>query len=431
MPHQLISHLDEDWQRAVENVRAAAARIWATPAHRHAIDHGPAHADRVVALLDGLTEGLMTKSEQPLAYEEIYILLAATYLHAIGLQDEQHESDLDSQWQRYPELSAEMIYRAAESSEKAADLGLIDDPGLTEMIALVVEGHRETDRSSSEYDDFPLGGATVRPRLLTALLCLADGLDLDARRVDLEQLKLMSLPPEEALNWWLHHYVSGVQVVDEYVRIGYRVPRDQDAYAWLLPKLIEYQVRADFGALRDTFRLYGVKADIAPPTAVRPMRAVKPMPVEVWAAAEQRLAELRGVAPPAPSLSPLVETVRGLLQTMGYECEVPGAEDSPLTCFHCQPKGGGLRSPLVVGCKNGPAEVADVQTIADQLNADQQGYVIAETRVLPTARQAAQASGRVRVFTLAGFYNELLDFRAYVEQLVDDWTFDNVNLAQR
>ena len=54
MPHQLVSYLNQNWQRAVENVRAAAADMWATPAHRHAIDHGPAHADRVAALLDGL-----------------------------------------------------------------------------------------------------------------------------------------------------------------------------------------------------------------------------------------------------------------------------------------------------------------------------------------------------------------------------------------
>jgi hypothetical protein len=134
MSHQLISYLDEDWQRAVNNVRAAAARIWAAPAHRHAIDHGPAHADRVVALLDGLTEGLMSKGDQSLAQEEIYILIAATYLHAISLQDEKTEPDPGARWESYPELGAEMIYRAAESPEEAAELSLIDDPGLVEIV---------------------------------------------------------------------------------------------------------------------------------------------------------------------------------------------------------------------------------------------------------------------------------------------------------
>jgi prolyl oligopeptidase len=41
---------------------------------------------------------------------------------------------------------------------------------------------------------------------------------------------------------------------------------------------------------------------------------------------------------------------------------------------------------------------------------------------LPTAQEAARADGRVKVFTLAGFYNELLDFSAYVRRVVDDYS---------
>jgi hypothetical protein len=59
MPHQLIDHLNTDWQRAAANVREAATQLWKAPSHRHAIDHGPLHADRVVGLLGGLTEGLI------------------------------------------------------------------------------------------------------------------------------------------------------------------------------------------------------------------------------------------------------------------------------------------------------------------------------------------------------------------------------------
>lgn len=59
MARQLVSYLDEHWQRAAANVRDAAAQLWKAPSHRHAIDHGPSHADRVVALIRGLTEGLI------------------------------------------------------------------------------------------------------------------------------------------------------------------------------------------------------------------------------------------------------------------------------------------------------------------------------------------------------------------------------------
>jgi hypothetical protein len=427
MTHNLLAYLDENWQRAVENVRQAAARLWERPAHRHAVDHGPAHADRVVVLLGGLTEGLMTQSNQPLATEEIYVLLAAAHLHAIGLQDEQSEPDPDARWTRYPELGAEMIYRAVEMPEEVAHLGLTDDPGLLEMIALVVARHQEIEYPSPDYDDFPLGGATVRPRLLTALLCLADGLDLDYRRVDLAQLRLMDLAPEVALDWWLHHFVSGVQVLDEYVRVGYRVPQGDTAYGDLLPNLVERGVRADFEALRDTLRLYGVRVDIAPPTAVRPMRAVKVMPDKVWTVAKRRLTQLQSVVPTQfIPYSPLVEMARGVMAIMGYDCDPPTRVDSPLVCFLCYPREEGLRSPLVVGCKEGPVEAVDVRAVSARLGIDDwQGYVVTETLVLPSAREEAQLSHRVQVLSLVQFHRELLkqwlDFSDYVEALVNDY----------
>ncbi len=422
MPH-LLDALDPDRRRAVESVRQAAARLWAAPTHRHAVAHGPDHADRVAALLDGLTDGMMARGEHALAAEEIHILLTAVYLHAVGLQDEQSEPDPAARWMHYPELGAEMIYRALEPSSQAADLGLPTDPTLVEMIALAVRGHGQTDYSASAYDDFFIGQARVRPRLLTALLRMACGLDLDSRRVDVELLRLMIVAPEEALDWWLHYYVSGVRVEREYVQIAYRIPEGAPDYERLLPELVEQRVRADFAALRDTFRRYDVRLDIAPPTAVRPLRAVRPMPAGVWAAAQARLARLRGQGPPEPPLSPLVATVRGLLTTMGYDCQPASPASGQLTVFLCQPRGGGLRAPLIVGCKHGPAEVADVQAVAGRFGPScQQGYVVAETRVLDSAQEAARQNGRVRVFTLAGFYGELLDFRAYVERLVDGYT---------
>jgi formylglycine-generating enzyme required for sulfatase activity len=422
MAFYLVSCLDEDWRRQVENVRQTVARLWERPAHRYAVDHGLAHADRVVGLLGGLTEELMKRSDYALTVEEIYILLAAAYLHAIGLQDEASEPEPQARWACYPELSAEMIYRVAETPEGASDLGLVDDPDLIETIALVVARHQETDYPLPEYEEFPLGNATIRPSLLTALLCLADNLDLSHRRVDLELLKLMDLQAEQALDWWLHYYVSGVQVSNEYVRISYRVPKGEESYTTLLPELVESRVRAEFNALRNTFRLYGVKIDIAPPT-VRSMRVIKPMPSKVWTVIEHRLALLRGVEVESMMrLSPLVETVRGLLVTMGYDCELSYSLTDQLTLFRCQPRGGGLRPPLAVGCKTGSLEVADVRATVTQLQtADQQGYIVTETRILPSAAEVARANARVRVFTLAGFYRELLDFRAYVASLVDDY----------
>ncbi len=432
MPHNLPEHLGE-YRQIIDNVCAAAMRLWERPAHRYAVDHGPAHAARVVALLNGLTEGLMQRREYALAAEEIAILLGAAHLHAIGLQAEQIEPDPVARGDRYPELGAELIYRALEDPAEAVQVGIVNvDSGLIELIALVVAGHRLTDFPSPDYDDFLLGSDIVRPRLLAALLHLADVLDLDYRRVDLAQLRLLAVTPEQSFDWWLHHYVSGVQVVDENVYLGYRIPQNAPEYEAALPNLVEHTLQAAFAALRETFRLYGVKVDIAPPTAVRPMRAVKPMPAEIWVAAERRLADLRGAKPETTALPELVATVQGLLETMGYTCAetctaiVP---TSALLSFRCAPQGG-LRSPLLVGCQiAGPLTPIEVAVLADELASPEQGYLVAEARVLESARQIAEATGgRVRVFTLNDFYHELLDFRTYAQRLVDD--YEKSNLAR-
>lgn len=105
-----MTHLNADWQRAVENVRQATIDLLARPSQPHAVGHDAAHADRVVVLLDGLTETLMTRPEHKLAQEEIYILLAAAHLHAVGMQNEQSEPNLFKRLSGYPTLSAEMIY---------------------------------------------------------------------------------------------------------------------------------------------------------------------------------------------------------------------------------------------------------------------------------------------------------------------------------
>ena len=43
MVHSPIAYLDEGWQRAMWNVRTAAARLWERPANRHAVGHGPVY----------------------------------------------------------------------------------------------------------------------------------------------------------------------------------------------------------------------------------------------------------------------------------------------------------------------------------------------------------------------------------------------------
>ena len=301
MDTTLIHTLDDGRRRAVENVRAAAVRVWARPLHRYYTDHTVAHSERVSGLLDGLTAGMMA-TDRRLSPAEVFILLAAAYLHDVGMQDERFAGGdpakdsgqrLEAIRAVHHEVSAELIYRAVEEAGQAVALGLPDDPGLVEGVALVAKGHRQVDLGAAEYDPFVHGDETVRLRLLAALLRFGDALDIDHRRVDLEMMRLLTLPVESQLHWWRCHYVSGVSIVDETIRVTYRLPQERPDYEGLIVPLVEGEVRAAHAALEEIFRADAVKVALGRPQ-VRWMRLVQPFPPEVEALARERGSEGAG-----------------------------------------------------------------------------------------------------------------------------------------
>ena len=167
---QLIRHLDEDWRRALENIRAAAGRIWSRPLHLYYTDHTVDHSERVIAELNGLSAWMMAAA-RALSPTEIFVLLAAAYLHDIGMQNEKFAGgDLAEIRAHHNEQTAEMIYAVFEDPENAFLIPLGQDPGLVEAVALVAKGHRRVDLGGADYASLIHGGETLRLRLLAALL---------------------------------------------------------------------------------------------------------------------------------------------------------------------------------------------------------------------------------------------------------------------
>ena len=286
MSNTLMNTLDADRRRAIENIREAANRIWARPLHRYFTDHTVAHTERIIALMDGLAAGMMT-TDKRLSPTEVLVLLSAAYLHDIGMQNEKFaEGDLDEIRAHHNEQTAEMIYRVFEDPANAFAIPLGRDPGLVEAVALVAKGHRGVKLEGGEYTSIVYGGETLRLRLLAALLRFGDELDIDHRRVDLELMKLLKLPEDSQLHWWKCHYVSGVSIVDEYIKIAYRLPQDRPDYESLIVPLVETEIRAKLVSLEEIFRANAVKVAIAK-SEVRPMRLVQPMPLEVEVLAKQ------------------------------------------------------------------------------------------------------------------------------------------------
>jgi HD superfamily phosphodiesterase len=326
---QLTHTLDADQRRALENVRAAAERIWASPLHRYYTDHTTAHSERIVTLLDGLTAGMMATPKR-LSSTEVYVLLAAAYLHDIGMQNERFadgdsstssERRLDEIRAHHNELTAEMIYAVIEDPANAFDIPLARDPAVVEATALVAEGHRRVDLSSADYDPLPHGNETLRLRLLAALLRFGDELDIDHRRVDVERMKLLNLPEDSQVHWWKCHYVGGLNIADEFIRIAYRFPRDRPDYEEFIVPLVERDVRAKLAALEEVFRANAVKVAVGR-SQVRLMRLLQPLPPGVEALARE-MAAAHSTAP-----SPAMEAFDQRGQIVGERLDV-GRADRP------------------------------------------------------------------------------------------------------
>src|SRR5437764_1396540 len=125
---------DTEFSISLSNIRARAEKIWAAGHHVFFTGHDVAHSERVIDKLDGLC------SRAKLNAVEAYVLLAAAYLHDIGMQ--WHETALQPQEirERHHLLGADWVIASARPSARPdADpppLGVI--PDYAEYIALLV-----------------------------------------------------------------------------------------------------------------------------------------------------------------------------------------------------------------------------------------------------------------------------------------------------
>lgn len=205
-----------------------------SPAHRHFSDHTTAHSDRIVNII-----GDFLKGQNNLDAEELFILLAAAYLHDLGTQIKKSDllgfprlddllsqsgvtrADLETEnklltfvreWHHY--LTHYMITDLLRSY-----LGL-DDCRYTEEIALVAQGHRKVDLSSNNYAK----KRAVRLDLLAAFLRLADELDCDKDRIDMRKMRVLDLSQEDKLFWFGHYCIDRVDIKKHYIKIYGKAP---------------------------------------------------------------------------------------------------------------------------------------------------------------------------------------------------------------
>lgn len=191
---------DDHLEVCIGSIREAAKKFWDPPLLQDYTKHGPDHSDRIAAVMGDL----LAEHSRGLNDYERFILLASAYLHDIGMQSPRHAGiaeksrytpeDMDTIRKNHNEASAKIII---ESITPRSDiyLGLEGCKELANYLASVCRYHRSLDLG--ELKDRSVGGKDVRLPLLAALLRLADELDADYRRVNMEVLKMREIPPEK------------------------------------------------------------------------------------------------------------------------------------------------------------------------------------------------------------------------------------------
>jgi len=227
---------------------------------KHRIDH----SERIVQYLGELLDDFPTLLNQ----QERFVLLVAIFLHDIG-----------NKLPKYVGIPIKLIYSIEEleiirknhhlSSYKAVKdsikvnselpLGLDLCKDYTDFIALLCKYHRKLDLKYLK--DTSIASDPLRLHLLGALLRLGDELDADYRRVDMEVLNIIDIPPESKFYWWSHHYVQSISVNHGHIKLFFRFPEEykKNNIVEIFKTKRKESLREQFLEVYDIFENYGVR----------------------------------------------------------------------------------------------------------------------------------------------------------------------------
>ncbi|MDO9517274.1 MAG: HD domain-containing protein, partial [Methanosarcinaceae archaeon] len=219
---ELKKNLNAKFASKLSTIEQEVETIWGKGElyHVYYTLHGLKHSNYVIDVLEKLIRGL--NPTEHLNDTETFCLLSAAYLHDVGMQiqspdDEKIAAQLsESKNKPYtvPDLIRDEHHKRSGRyiKEHANDLKL--DHMESECIRLISEGHRQVKLESKDYEDQTIGLEVVRIRLLSALLRLADELDITYQRapkIIFDVLKV-DMPDDSYLQWIKHYYTSGVRI---------------------------------------------------------------------------------------------------------------------------------------------------------------------------------------------------------------------------
>ena len=258
-------------------------KIWNNPLLPWFTKHDVSHSQEIIHLLGQILYPL-ENTPQKLNEHELFILLASTYLHDIGMQylkvddisiDKLTSDEYELIRKEHAEKSYELILQRVKGPIDRDDfyLPIIDDDYLP-VIANVSKGHSTGffEETIKHFQEHPAKtkNRDVRAGLLTSLLMISDELDLQSKRADFPVTTKFNLSDYSEVHWYKHHYVDGVGVNKGTIYLSLKFPENADEYKSLVEELIETKLREQIDKVNPILiestggllHLNGIKIDI-------------------------------------------------------------------------------------------------------------------------------------------------------------------------
>lgn len=298
MTRTAMDSLPDDRVAQLATIRQRCAEEWGDARLFWFTDHGPAHSEQVLLLIEEFLDATPYVGWSP---SEIFVLAAAAWLHDVGMQQlgladkhagEYTAGDWDSLRSRHAQNSFELIRddcqhslgvqpsppkrgraRRASPAKHFLNLG-IKEPAVGRAIALTCRGHAmkhfaEVCKSYAQSPVEPFPGQVFRGDLVAAVLLIADEMHLHNSRAHVDHLEDYS--PETRLHHLKHHYVDGSHFVSTAGGIESRVWMSfPPGCAWAddYKRLVSIKLESQLRLLDATFSLHGVRVVTAPVVSV-------------------------------------------------------------------------------------------------------------------------------------------------------------------
>lgn len=244
--------LPKHLQARLDTITQAMPSFWErNHPYNHFTIQGTTHSKNVVRILVDLIREL--PSEQPLTYDESFILQASAWLYETGMQSPILETGIDIkntsgflQLQKIRKdrhkLSKELILFSIKSKDERFFVGLVPSSDEYNEIIADVCGRCSEDLpatieqiNSVQYVE----GRPIRFKLLVALLWLADQLYIDRRRIRPELIEQESIPNRQLARWRVYDYVQILPIDNGQISFLYSLPEDQKDILGFVRGLIE------------------------------------------------------------------------------------------------------------------------------------------------------------------------------------------------